>query len=113
MLTSDDRERIWRTNGRWKGTYSGAREDIRWPCEFDLTALPGNKDEQLAIVGKGTDNAGDLSIKGTVMSTHQVVFVKQYRGHSWIYRGELDEDGSVMEGDWEGKGDQGTFTFTR
>ncbi|KAK6820349.1 hypothetical protein RU639_007494 [Aspergillus parasiticus] len=105
-------EKIWHINGRWKGTYSAAREDTRWPCEFELTVSPGKKEEQLAIVGKGVDNAGAYWIKGMVLSAHQVIFVKQYAGHSWIYRGELDEDGSVMEGDWEGKGDQGTFTFT-
>ncbi|GIJ86810.1 hypothetical protein Asppvi_005706 [Aspergillus pseudoviridinutans] len=106
------RERIQRINGRWKGTYSGTNEDTRWSSEFDLTASPGKKSEQVAIVGKGTDNAGAYWIRGMVFPAHQVIFVKQYARHSWIYRGELDEDGSVMEGDWEGKGNQGTFLFT-
>ncbi|PKX93530.1 uncharacterized protein P174DRAFT_440827 [Aspergillus novofumigatus IBT 16806] len=105
------RERIWRISGRWKGTYSAANEDTCWSSEFDLTASPGKKSEQVVIVGKGTDNAGAYWIKGMVFPTHQVIFVKQYARHSWIYRGELDEDGSVMEGDWEGKGNQGTFIF--
>ncbi|KAB8262595.1 hypothetical protein BDV32DRAFT_147516 [Aspergillus pseudonomiae] len=60
-------EKIRRINGRWKGTYSAAREDTRWPCEFELTVSPGNKQEQLAIVGKGLDSAGAYWIKGMVL----------------------------------------------
>ncbi|KAB8225632.1 hypothetical protein BDV33DRAFT_198542 [Aspergillus novoparasiticus] len=82
-------EKIWRINSRWKGTYSAAREDTRWPCEFELTVSPEKKEEQLAIVGKGVDNAGAYWIKGMVLSAHQVMFVKQYAGHSWIYRGYI------------------------
>lgn len=37
--------------------------------------------------------------------------MKQHAWHSWIYWGELDEDGSVMEGDWKRQGNQGTFNY--
>ncbi len=85
--------------GNWSGTYGYYSTNSLSDGPFSLNIIFHNPDGNFE--GSGRDGVGDFTVRGHLRGT-EISFTNSYpsTGTSWLYTGNLKEDGSEISGKW-------------
>lgn len=85
--------------GTWSGTYENlVFNEGLGPFSLTVPSQPSSNMRPNTFSNEGEDNPGKFRFHGFVDSIGTIWFVKLYRAHGWLYRGQLDAEKSVFKG---------------
>jgi ankyrin repeat protein len=89
-------------SGAWAGHYEclswleGRRDEF----SIDIPAEPPKDSRPCIFSSKNEDIVGPFQFHGFVDPIGTIWFVKLYKHHGWLYRGQLNSDQGVFKGTW-------------